>query len=143
MRAARSFDEVRVLQLVDRNVDVDGQRQPCVLPRLGLGEGGVEHPAAELDVEADVFDDRQELVRIEQAALGVLPADEASAPITLPARMSTLAGRRAGTRCRRLRSMMRRDSLRLSSTFSCSGSGHGSDCARPFWPRTWRGRRGG
>ena len=51
-------------------------RRPAVLPRLRLPAGFVDDPAADRLDQAAVFGDRHELGRLDQAPIGMPPADE-------------------------------------------------------------------
>ncbi len=71
-------DEVRLLDLAGTDVDVDHDRaSPLPRPRHATWRHDcLEHPAAELDDQAGLFGERDEIGRVDDAAFGMLPAQQ-------------------------------------------------------------------
>ena len=79
-RVADVGDDVAVLQLLDRQVHA---HRTAAAPSGeqaresgGLAAGLAQHPAPDRDDQARLLGERDELVRADQAALGVLPAQQ-------------------------------------------------------------------
>ena len=76
--AAYVVDEAGVAELAGRQVDRDGQAIPTMgkLPVPGSPTGLPQHPASDLDDEAVLLGEVDELGRGNQATSGMLPAHE-------------------------------------------------------------------
>ena len=75
--------DVRVLQLLDAEVDAHRQRRverELVLHDLRLAAALAQDPAADRHDQAGLLGERDEAVRLQQAALGVLPAQQRLEP---------------------------------------------------------------
>ena len=70
------LDQVAVAQEAGGEVDGDRQRSSLVEPRAALPHGDVQHREGQLGDDPGALGDRDEHVREEQAAGGVLPAHE-------------------------------------------------------------------
>ena len=70
-------DERWLLELARRNVDRDPvERQAFLLPCTQLGARSADHPLADIDDQARLLGDVNEIARLHQPALWMLPPDE-------------------------------------------------------------------
>src|SRR5207302_10754993 len=80
--AGDAADEARLGDLPARDIDTHQQRLRSSddLPQASLAAGLLEDPLTERDAEPGLFGDRDEVVREDQAALGMAPAQQCLDP---------------------------------------------------------------
>ena len=69
-------NEVVPGQMVGRDIDADDHLEPGIAPRTDLAQRFLNDPFAQRDIGRTVLDHTEKLRRHEQAALGMLPADQ-------------------------------------------------------------------
>ena len=70
------LNQIFLFELNGRNIDGDWHLDAIIGPCARLPDGFVDHPVADRHDEAAMFRDRNELIRAEQAELGMFPADQ-------------------------------------------------------------------
>ena len=73
---SQAIDEVRLLQVMGRNIDADGNHEPSGIPVLQLRQGLADHPLANAVDERMVLDDRQKQSGQQASARGMIPANQ-------------------------------------------------------------------